>query len=73
MDQLIINNIKQYVFDNNISIMKLSEASKIPYHRLWLILNRNAKVSVGDYVAICLAFNEPLEFFIPNLNVKPIQ
>ena len=65
MDEEIIKNIKQYIFDNNISVKKLSQESKIPYHRLWTIINQNRKISIGDYIAICREFFEPLDYFIP--------
>lgn len=64
-DKEIIENIKQYIIDNDISIKKLAKESKIPYHRLWMIINQNNKITVGDYVAICRAVFEPLEYFIP--------
>lgn len=65
MDREVIKNINQYIITNDISIKKLADVSKIPYHRLWVILNKNYTVSVGDYVAICRAFEEPIDFFIP--------
>lgn len=64
-DKKILDNIKQYIIDNDISIKKLAKESKIPYHRLWMIINQNNKITVGDYVAICRAVFEPLEYFIP--------
>lgn len=65
MDKAIIENIKDYIEDNDISINKLSKVSRIPYHRLWLILNKNYTIKLGDYIAICKAFREPFDFFIP--------
>lgn len=65
VDKAVLNNIKQYIFDNDISMKKLAKESNIPYHRLWTILNQNSKITVGDYVAICRALFEPLDYFIP--------
>lgn len=65
IDKKVIENIKNYVEDNDISLNKLSKASGISYHRLWLILNKNYTVKLGDYISICKAFKEPFDFFIP--------
>ena len=65
VDKKVLASIKNYIFDNDISIKKLSKESEIPYHRLWTIINQNRKITIGDYVAICKAVREPLDFFIP--------
>ena len=65
IDKEVIENIKRYIESNDISINKLSKEAGIPYHRIWLILNKNYAVKLGDYVAICKAFREPLDFFLP--------
>ena len=53
---------KQVLYND---IQKLAKESNIPYHRLWTIINQNRKITVGDYVAICKALFEPLDYFIP--------
>lgn len=68
IDKEVIDNIKEYITDNDISLKKLAEESKIPYHRLWTILNQNYTITIGDYVSICIALREPFGFFIPNAN-----
>ena len=65
MGEKIIKNINDYISANNISLTKLAEASGILYNTLWAILNKNKDISVKDYIAICKALNEPLEYFIP--------
>lgn len=65
VDKKVLDNIKQYIIDNDISIQKLAKESNIPYHRLWTIVNQNHKITIGDYVAICRACFEPLDRFIP--------
>ena len=66
LDQIIIKRIEQYIITNDISLSKLAKESKIPYHRLWAIFNQSNTIKLGDYIAICRAFKEPLDFFIPN-------
>lgn len=65
LDKKVVDNIRRYVADNDISIQKLAKESNIPYHRLWTIINQNRKITVGDYDAICKAVFEPLDYFIP--------
>ena len=65
MDQEVIKKIKRYIEINDISLTKLARTSKIPYHRLWVILNQSYTIKLGDYVALCKAFKEPFDFFIP--------
>ena len=48
VDKKVLDNIKQYIFDNDISIQKLAKESNIPYHRLWTIINQNRKITVGS-------------------------
>ena len=64
-DKKILDNIKQYIIENDISLNKLAKETDIPYHRLWTIINQNNKITVGNYVAICRAVFEPLDYFIP--------
>jgi len=66
MEEAIIKRIRDYIEDNDISIPKLSKATNIPYMRLWRILYRQYSIRLCDYIALCKAFNEPLDFFIPN-------
>lgn len=65
MGEKIIKNINDYISANNISLTKLAEASGILYNTLWAILNKNKDITVKDYIAICKALNEPVEYFIP--------
>ena len=65
VDKKVLDNIKRYILDNDISIPKLATESKIPYHRLWTIINQSSKITVGNYVAICKAVREPFDYFIP--------
>lgn len=67
MEEKIIKNIREYIIDNDISIPKLAKAADIPYMRLWRILyNRQYSIRLCDYIALCKALHEPLDFFIPN-------
>jgi transcriptional regulator with XRE-family HTH domain len=65
MDQKIIKNIYRYIYKNDISISRLANEAGMSYHRLWAILNQSYTIKVGDYVALCRALKEPLDFFIP--------
>ncbi len=65
MGEKIIKNINDYISANNISLTKLAEASGFLYNTLWVILNKNKDITVKDYIAICKALNEPVEYFIP--------
>ena len=64
IDTKVIVRIKYYIEKHDISLSKLAKASKISYHNLWVILNQNYSIKLGDYVAICKALNEPLDFFL---------
>ena len=65
MGESVIKNINDYIAENNISLTKLAEASGILYNTLWAILNKNKDITVKDYIAICEALNEPVDYFIP--------
>lgn len=65
INQDIINNIKNYVAKNEISLSKLANVMNTSYHNVWFLLNQKKALNVGDYIAICRAFDEPLDFFIP--------
>lgn len=65
IDRIIIENINQYISANDISPSKLAKESGMSYHKLWLILNKNYSIRVGDYYSICRAVKEPLDFFMP--------
>ena len=64
-DQEVINNIKEYILSNDISVRKLADEAGIAYHRLWSILKQNSSIKLSDYIAICKACHEPLDLFIP--------
>ena len=61
----IIDEINDYIRVNNISVKKTAKAAGIDYNHLWKVLNRNKTIRLDDYVALCRAFREPLERFIP--------
>lgn len=63
-DKVIIKKIKDYIYDNDISVNKLAVAAGLSYHRLWFILNQSDTIKVSDYIAICSALKEPLDLFI---------
>ena len=65
LNQVVINNIKNYIYANDISLSKLAKESGVSYHQIWAILNQSYTIKLGDYVAICRAFKEPIDFFIP--------
>lgn len=64
-DRDVIKNINDYIVTNNISISKLADAAHISYHRLWSILVKSYSIKLSDYIAICNAFHEPFDFFLP--------
>ena len=61
----IIEKLNAYIEANNLSVKKIAKAAGIEYNHLWKILNKNKTIKLDDYVAICRAFREPLERFIP--------
>jgi len=65
MGEKVIKNINDYILANDISLTKLAEASGIIYNTLWTILNKNKDITIKDYIAICKALNEPVDYFIP--------
>ena len=60
-----IEKINTYIEANGLSIPKIAKAAGMKPIKLWSILNRNSRISLDDYVAICRACREPLEKFIP--------
>lgn len=64
-DKEVIKNINKYIEKNDLSIKKIANESGITYHKLWSILTQTYSIKLGDYVAICKAFHEPLEMFFP--------
>lgn len=58
-------NLKTYIEENELSLSKIAKATGITYNNLWAILNRRKSIRLNDYVALCRAFKEPLEKFIP--------
>lgn len=65
MGNKIINNINNYIMLNDISLKKLAVAAGIKYNSLWAMLNKHNDITLGNYIAICKALNEPFDFFIP--------
>ena len=65
IDIQVISNINNYIISNNISLPKLAKEANLPYHNLWAIINQYSSIKLGDYVSICRALNEPIDFFIP--------
>lgn len=64
-DKKVIEKIRRYILDNDISLKKLAKEADIPYHRLWCILNQSYTIKLEDYVAICKAVKEPFDLFLP--------
>lgn len=64
IDSKTKDRIKAYIEENNLSMPKIAEAANMTYIQLWSLLNRWKTINLGDYVALCRAFKEPLEKFI---------
>lgn len=64
-NEQILNRINDYIKANNLSLPKIAEAAGMDYFKLWALLNRKHQIKLTDYVALCRAFREPLETFIP--------
>lgn len=64
-DKEVIEKIKHYIIKNDISLKKLAVASGISYHKLWSLLNQSGTIKLGDYIALCKAFQEPFDLFLP--------
>lgn len=67
LETAVIENIKDYIRVNNLSMRKIAAESEMTYYRLWSILTRNKGIKLNDYVALCRAFREPLDLFIPKV------
>ena len=65
INDTVIEKIKTYIETNDLSLKKIAEAAGIGYYSLWSMLNRNQTIKLDDYVALCRAFKEPLDKFIP--------
>lgn len=61
----IIDKINEYIEVNGLSVKKIAKEAGLDYNHLWKILNRNKTIKLEDYVALCRAFREPMEKFIP--------
>lgn len=61
----IIDKINEYIEVNGLSVKKIAKEAGIDYNHLWKVLNRNKTIKLEDYVALCRAFKEPMEKFIP--------
>ena len=68
-DRYVIQNIKDYIADNNLSVSKIAVEAGISYHRLWCILTKSYSIKLSDYIAICKACMEPLDKFLPKSSV----
>ena len=64
-DREVIRNINQYILDNDLSIKKIANETGISYHRLWSILVKSGSIKLSDYIAICKACCEPIDYFLP--------
>ena len=64
-DKKVIANINEYITANNLSIKKIADETGISYHRLWSTLSQSSSIKLSDYVAICRAFREPFDIFLP--------
>lgn len=65
INEAIIQNIKNYIEANDLSEKKIAKEAGLDYNHLWKILNKNKTIRLDDYVALCRAFRESLEKFIP--------
>lgn len=64
-NEQILTRIKDYIATNNLSLPKIAKEAGLDYFKLWALLNRSQTIKLTDYVALCRAFREPLETFIP--------
>lgn len=56
--------LTQYIDRNNISLPKLAKAAGIPHSRLYRICYKESRISLEDYVRLCNATGEPLNYFL---------
>lgn len=64
-DNEVLQNIKEYIARNNLSMKKIAEETGLTYIQLWTLLNRNQSMKLNDYIALCRTFQEPIDTFIP--------
>jgi AraC-like DNA-binding protein len=69
LDIQIIQNIKDYIKDNNLSMKRIAAAAGMPYTRLWSLLGRSQGLKLSDYITLCRVFQEPLDKFIPKAKI----
>ena len=63
--ETIIDKINEYIEVNGLSVKKIAKEAGLDYNHLWKVLNRNKTIKLEDYVALCRAFREPMDKFIP--------
>ena len=63
-DRAVIFRINSYIKENKLSHRKIAEAAGMTYSQLYQLRHNNQIIKLREYVALCRAFNEPLERFL---------
>jgi len=64
-DNEVLKRINLYISSNNLSVEKIAKEAGMTYIQLWSLLKRNKSIKLSDYVALCNAFREPFDLFLP--------
>ena len=67
-DKEVVKRIGDYIKKNNLSLTKICAESGMPYQRLYHLLYNSQLIKLREYVALCRVFNEPLEYFIQDVD-----
>lgn len=67
-DKEVVRRINEYIKKNNLSIPKIAASSGIPYQRLYHLLYNSQLIKLREYVALCETFDEPLEYFVKDVD-----
>ena len=68
-DNKVLKRINEYIQKNGLSLRKIAAAAGMDYVQLWSLLKRKRSIKLSDYVALCQAFREPLDIFLPKESV----
>ena len=63
-DEAVIDRINSYIVENGLSHRKIAEAAGMTYSQLYQLRHKNQTIKLREYVALCKAFDEPLQRFL---------
>lgn len=64
-DGFVIDKINSYIYFHDLSLPKIANEAGLSYQNLYQLLHKNQTIKLREYVALCTAFEEPLDYFLP--------